>query len=398
MRKKQSNKQKLATSQLKMAVVTDPLYKFGGSEKHLQYILKTFPSAEIFVPYCDMEFVQKHFPNVKVHQSFLRFFPWKWKLKYLYLLLHPLAFKSFNFKEFDGVLSHSIIFAKFARASKGKKHINSCMSPPKFLWQKSDRSLKRVDQLTGLNRFFFKIYSFFMDTFLEEYWKKKDRKAAQRVDHIIANSKTVQKRIKKYYDVDADVIYPPVEVSKMQKEKPLNRRENWFLYLGRIETYKGIELAIRACVEASVPLKVVGKGDDEERMHELVKKLNAKGLVSFLGFVSEEEKINLMKRARALIFPVRGEDFGIVPVEANAVGTPVIAYRDGGVVETISESRPKTGVFFDEYNYKALAKILKNFDDEEYDRKSCMIHAQEFDASIFMYKLKTYVEDAVQDN
>jgi glycosyltransferase involved in cell wall biosynthesis len=397
MSKSKYSHKKIPTSKLKLAIVADPLYKYGGSEKHLQYILKTFPNSELFVPYYDGEFVKEHFPNIIIHQSFLKRFPYKAKMKHSYLLFHPLAVKMFKFNDFDGVLSHSIIFGKFAKAPKGKKHINSCMSPPKFLWQKEDRSIKDRKQLRGINKLSFAIYSFFMDTFLEDLWKKWDKEAAQKVDHMIANSETVKKRIKKVYDIKADVIYPPVEVAQMQIERPLNRRENWFLYLGRIESYKGVELAIRACVDAQVPLKIVGKGDDEDRMHELVKELKAKGLVKFLGFVSDEERIDLMRRARALIFPVRGEDFGIVPVEANAVGTPVIAYRSGGVVETISEENPKTGVFFEKYNYKSLSKALKDFNEEEFTSKNCVSNAQRFDSSIFMYKLKTYVEDAIHN-
>ncbi|MFA6754432.1 MAG: glycosyltransferase, partial [Candidatus Dojkabacteria bacterium] len=270
MSKSKYSHKKIPTSKLKLAIVADPLYKYGGSEKHLQYILKTFPNSELFVPYYDGEFVKEHFPNIIIHQSFLKRFPFKAKMKHSYLLFHPLAVKMFKFNDFDGVLSHSIIFGKFAKAPKGKKHINSCMSPPKFLWQKEDRSIKDRKQLRGINKLSFAIYSFFMDTFLEDLWKKWDKEAAQKVDHMIANSETVKKRIKKVYDIKADVIYPPVEVAQMQIERPLNRRENWFLYLGRIESYKGVELAIRACVDAQVPLKIVGKGDDEDRMHELV--------------------------------------------------------------------------------------------------------------------------------
>jgi glycosyltransferase involved in cell wall biosynthesis len=396
--KNNKNKKKLPKSKLKVAVVTDVLYKWGGAEKHLKYILDTFPNSEIFTPYYDKDFIQKHFPNKKVHQSFLRFLPFKWKMRYFYLLLHPWAYKHFNFSDYDVVLSHSIIFAKFAKAPKGKKHVSSCMSPCKFLWQKNDRTLVKKDQLTGLNKFLFSFYSFFMDTLLEDIWKNWDRKAAKKVDAMIANSEVVKKRIKNFYNVDADVIYPPIEVEELASEKLPNRKENWFLYLGRIETYKGVELAIRACIDAKVPLKIAGKGDDEERMHELVKKLNAKGLISFLGFVSDQERNELLKRCKALIFPARGEDFGIVPVEANALGTPVIAYKDGGVLETISESNPKTGVFFDKYDYKELSKILKKFNEKEFDSKSCVSQAKQFDSSIFMYKLKTYVEDVVQDN
>jgi glycosyltransferase involved in cell wall biosynthesis len=396
--KNRKSKKKLPKSKLKVAVVTDVLYKWGGAEKHLEYILKTFPNSEIFTPYYDKDFMQKHFPKKVVYQSFLRFLPFKWKLRYFYLLLHPLVYRSFDFSDYDVVFSHSIIFAKFAKAPKGKKHINSCMTPPKFLWQKDDRTLVKKDQLRGLNKLLFVFHSFFMETFLKERWRKLDRNAAQRVDGMIANSEVVSKRIKKFYDVDAEVIYPPIDVEELASEKLPNRKENWHLYLDRIEIDNGVELAIRACVDAGVPLKISGKGDDEERMHQLVKDLRAKGLVTFLGFVSEEEKLNLLKRCKALIFPARGDDFGIVPVEANALGTPVIAYRDGGVIETISEENPKTGIFFDKYNYKELSKILKNFDEKEFDSKTCISQAKQFDSSIFMYKLKTYVEDVVQDN
>jgi len=394
--KEKSSKSQLPTSDLKMAVVFDPLYKYGGAEKHLKYIVKTFPNSQLFVPYYDKEFVKKNFPDIEIHHSFMQYLPFKDELKYLYLLLQPLAFKSLRFRGFDGVLSLSIIFAKFAKAPRGRKHINICMSPPKFLWQKNDRSIKKPDQMGGINKMLFKFYSFFMNTFLEDIWKGWDRKAAQRLDHIIATSKVVKRRIKKCYGIKADIIYPPVEVDKMQPKKKIHRKENWFLYLGRIETYKGVKLAIRACVDANVPLKIVGSGDDEQRMKGLVKKLNAKGLIKFLGFVSESQKRSLMQKCKALIFPVRGEDFGIVPVEANAAGAVVIAYRSGGVVETISEENPSTGVFFRKYNYKELSKILKKFDDTEFDCRNCINHAQEFTVSIFMYKLKNYIEDVIQ--
>ena len=226
--------------------------------------------------------------------------------------------------------------------------------------------------------------------------RKADRKAAQECDRIAAISHVVKKRVKKYYDVDADVIYPPVEVKRIRKEKKMNRKENWFLYLGRVETYKGVELAIKACVKAKVPLKIAGMGGDFENMKELVRKLNAKGLIRFLGYVTDEEKFNLLARTKALIFPVRDEDFGIVPVEANASGTPVIAFRQGGVQETVSEENPKTGIFFDKYSVKELSEILKNFKSEEFDPDNCRKQADNFASEIFVYKLQNYVKDAIQ--
>ncbi|MDY0097031.1 MAG: glycosyltransferase [Candidatus Dojkabacteria bacterium] len=378
-----------------IAVISDPLYKYGGAEKHLQYILKTFPQKTLFTAFCDKDFVKQQFPNVEVKTSFMQYLPWKLKLRYFYQLFQPLAYRSFRFKKYDGIVSISISFAKFVKGNI--PHVNICMSPPKFLWQKEDRTLTSEDHLTGINKMFFKIYFLFMNTFLEKIWQRWDRNAARRIDSIAAISNVVKERVKKYYDIDADVIYPPVEVKEIEKLTKGSKRENWFLYLGRVETYKGVELAIRAAVDAKVPLKIAGIGDDLARMKSLVKELNAKGLVKFLGFVSDKERIELLGKAKGLIFPVKNEDFGIVPVEANAAGTPVIAYKQGGVVETISDSNPKTGIFFTKYDYKELSKILKKFDEKDYKPENCRKQADNFAVEIFQYKLKRYVEDILEN-
>ena len=376
---------------INVAVICDPLYKKGGAEAHLRYMLDTFPQKTLFTAFYDKEFVEREFPDIEIKASFMQHLPWKIELKNFYNLFLPLAYKSFKFKDFDIILSISISFAKFAHGNI--PHINICMSPPKFLWQKEGRSIKDASQVKGINRVLYKVYSFFSKTFVEDLWRKWDKRAANRLDRIIAISNVVKERIKKYYDMDADVIYTPVDVTGLTKASRGFKKENWFLYLGRVETYKGVELAIRAATDAKVPLKIGGIGNDLERMKELVKELNAKGLVKFLGYFSDEEKPALLAKAKGLIFPVQGEDFGMIPVEANAAGTAVIAYRDGGVTETISESNPKTGVFFDKYDYKVLSKILKKFNEEDYLPESCRTQALSFSSEIFQYKLKTYVED-----
>lgn len=387
--------QKEKSSKYRIAVVADPLFKYGGAEKHLGDILKAFPNSRLYTAFCDRDFVKKYFPNVEVKTSFMQYIPGKFKFRYFLQLLQPLAYRSFRYRGYDAIVSISIAFAKYTRGNI--PHVNICMSPSKFLWEKESRSLKDVSQLKGVNRLLFNFYSFFMNTFLEDIWKRWDRRAAQRVDRMIAISKAVAKRIKKYYKRESDVIYPPVEVKEIQRVTKINRKENWFLYLGRVETYKGVELAIRAAHKAKVPLKIAGIGDDLERMKSLVKELNAKGYVKFLGFVSEDEKLDLLSKAKALIFPVKGEDFGIVPVEANAAGTPVIAYRDGGVIETISDINPKSGVFFKKYDYNSLARVLKSFDGRQYKSDNCRKQASEFAVEIFIYKLQRYVEDAIQN-
>lgn len=381
---------------IKVAVVTDPLYKRGGAEDHVRGILQAFPKAEIFTAYHDPKFTADYYPHVKVHHSFMQYLPGvRSVMHYVYFLLHPWAYRSFKFKGFDAVVSISISFAKFAYP-KNIPHVDICMSPPKFFWEKEGRTLKDKNKFTGFNKFMFGFYSFFMDTVLERIWQKWDKQAAQRCTKMIAISNVVKERIKKYYDVDADVMYPPVDTKILEASKKINRKENWFLYSGRVETYKGVKLAIQACVKAGVPLKVVGKGNDLDAMQALVQKLNAKGLVKFLGYVSDEEKFDLMSKAKALLFPVRHEDFGIVPVEANASGTPVIAFREGGVLESISEENPRTGVFFDEYKVDALAKILKNFNSSDFLPDNCRKQANNFASEIFVYKLQNYVKDVLQ--
>lgn len=388
--------QKEKSIKYKIAIVSDPLYKYGGAEKHLRDMIRAFPNCTLYTAFYDREFVKRYFPNVEIKTSFMQYIPGKFKFRYFLQLFQPLAYRSFRFKGYDAILSLSIAFAKYANGDI--PHINICMSPTKFFWEKEGRSLKSSNQLKGFNKVLFNIYSFFMDTFLEDIWKDWDRKAAQKVDRMIAISNVVKKRIKKYYQRESDVIYPPVEVKAIGEVTKVNRKENWFLYLGRVETYKGVELAIRAAHDAKVPLKVAGAGDDLERMKSLVKELNAKGFVKFLGFVSEEEKLDLLAKAKALIFPVQGEDFGIVPVEANAAGTPVIAYHEGGVTETISDINPKSGEFFAKYDYKSLSKILKNFDGRQYKSENCRKQASNFAVEIFIYKLQRYVDDVIQNS
>ena len=157
-----------------------------------------------------------------------------------------------------------------------------------------------------------------------------DVKAAKESDVIVANSNVVAKRVESIYGRKAEVIYAPVEIEEIPINTDISKREKWFLYSGRVELYKGVELAIRACVDLKRPLQIQGTGFDEERLKGIVQELNAKGIVKFLGYVSDEEKISLMQRCKALLYPVRDEDFGVVPIEANAAGAPVIAHRSGG--------------------------------------------------------------------
>lgn len=382
---------------LKVAVIADPLYSLGGEEKHLLGILEAFPNADLYTAWYDREAIKEWFGDRKIKASFIQYLPFHKLFHHFLLLLHPWAYMGFNLRHYDVVISISIHFAKYVLPkNKYVPHINVCLSPPKFFWQHEDRNLTDAEKLKeGVNKGLYRFYNLFVGSILEKIWQRWDFNAAQRVDYFIANSKTVQERIKRIYKRDSEVIYPPVDVSDVKFNK--GKRENWFIYVGRIETYKGVDLAIKACIEAGAPLKVIGKGTCFEEMQNLIRDSHAKGLVKMLGFVSDEKKFELFSKAKAFLFPVRGEDFGITAVEALATGTPVIAYREGGPTEIISERNPKTGVLFDKYDYMELAKKLKKFKSEDFDPVNCRKQAEEFDKKIFVYKMQTYVEDVLSN-
>lgn len=376
--------------EFKVAIVSDGLTASGGAERVIEEILHIYPNAKIYTSVADKEVVQKHFPNVKVIKSFVHYIPFERYFRKELYLLYPIAYRLFSFLGYDVVISVSSAFGKFVKPwSRKTKHFVYCLTPPKFFWMKEGRAYKDTDRAS------YKFYSFFMDTILEKIWQYWDRKAIRSADYVIAISNVVKDRIKKFYDIDSPVIYSPVKVKDIVMNKNSESRENWFLYLGRIERYKGINVAVAACAEARVPLKVAGAGSQEEDMKSLVLELNAKGLVKFIGAPTDDEKYDLLRRCKALIFPVKDEDFGIVPIEANAAGAPVIALRSGGVVETISENSPKTGMFFNEWDALSLAEALKSFDPDDYDPYNCRHQAEQFSAELFRYKLNNYINDVL---
>lgn len=376
----------------KIAISYDALDTLGGKEKVLRQLLLEFPDAKVYTVRSDKKFLQREFPNLKVKNSFIHYIPFERYFRRVLFLLYPLAYRSFSFLGFDIVISISDNFAKFIKPwNKKTKHIGYVITPPRFFWLQKKRSIKSMDTLA------FKFYNSFRSTFLENIWKKWDRDAAKRMDYVISISKEIARRVKKFYGLQSEVIYPPVDIKEIKFIKDSGKRENWFLYLGRVETYKGVELAIRACAMAHKPLKIAGIGQHMEEMQELVKELNAKGIVKFLGYPSDEFRSELFSKCKALLFPVQNEDFGIVPVEANASGAAVIAYRSGGVLETISEENPKTGVFFNEYTPESLAKVISEFNIDDFDPKNCNKQAGNFANEIFRYKMRNLINDVFQN-
>lgn len=373
---------------IRVAIVSDALTNRGGAEKTVLELLKIYPDATIYTSIVDKAIVKELFPNTRVVKSFINYIPFEKKIRQLLYLLYPWAFRSFSFLGYDVVISVTSAFGKYIKPWSSKtKHIMNCMTPPKFFWMKDGRAYKDVTRID------YRFYSFFMDTVLEKIWQYWDRKAARRADRVVAISETVKERIKKFYDLDSEIIYPPVEVSEIKLNS--GSRQNWFLYVGRVERYKGVHLAIAACAKLKVPLKILGVGSLMDDMKDLVTELDAKGLVKFLGFGNDQQKYELLANCKALLSPIKDEDFGIVPVEANAAGAPVIAHRSGGAIENISENNPKTGLFFNEWNALSLAEAIEKFDEHDFNPHNCRKQAEQFSSTLFRYKFKNLVNDVL---
>jgi glycosyltransferase involved in cell wall biosynthesis len=237
-------------------------------------------------------------------------------------------------------------------------------------------------------------YATFINPFLRMY----DFATAQRVDYLIANSQETRSRIKKFYRREAKVIYPPVKVGNNSLPPPLKIRggsaswrrgvmkRSYFLSVGRLTYAKRVDLAIEACNKLKVPLKIVGTGREEESLRKI-----AGPTIEFVGSVSDEELARLYVGAKALIFCALQEDFGMVPVEAMALGVPVIVLKQGGVIETVTHG--KTGLFFEDPTVEDLIKAIKALDKSNVKPEDCVRQAQKFSAEVFKKKMKAFIEE-----
>lgn len=347
---------------MKIAFVHEYLNQFGGAERMLASLCELFPDAPIYTLLYDREATRGLFRGRTVATSFLQAAPFAKRHHQWYPLLMPLAVEQFDFDGYDVVLSLSASFAKGIITSPDTHHICWCLTPPRFLWDNSQRFVEEF----GFPRLIKKASGPFLT-----YARIWDQHAARRVDEFWAISDFVASRIGKYYRCPAAVRYPPVETAKFHIGEP----QDYFLMVGRLVSYKKFDIAIKAFNRLGLPLKIAGAGPELAALRRL-----AGPTVSFLGPVDDEALVGLYAGARAVVFP-QEEDFGIVPLEAMASGRPVIAYRQGGALETVVES--KTGMFFDEQTPESLAVCVDNFYEGAFDPAVCRAQAERFDISFF---------------
>lgn len=356
---------------MRIALVHDFLIQDGGAERVLRAFREIWPKAPIFTLVSDPLYAKELFSDAKIKTSFLQKMPFGLKHYQWYLPLMPAAIERLDLREFDAVLSSSSAFAKGVITSPETMHICYCHTPTRYLWTDT---LNYVDEI-NLNPAVRKLVPLILPNL--RLW---DKACAERVDKFIANSETVQKRIKKYYNRESDVINPPVDADKFSVDKP----ENFYLIGGRLVPYKRYDIAIEAFGKLGIPLKIFGAGPELENLKEI-----AKPNIEFLGKVSEQEKAELYKKCIAFLHP-QEEDFGITALEAMVSGRPVIAYNKGGALETVISGI--TGEFFDDQTWECLAHTILRFRPENYSPARIREHAMQFDKKNFKARIKYYVE------
>ena len=331
-----------------------------------------WPKAPTYALYFD----KKSFPdfvNKTIRTSFLQKMPLARKKFQWYLALMPAATESHNLSDYNIVVSSSSAFSKGVITQPGTVHICYCHTPTRYLWSDTHSYVSELRAPWWAKAVLPPVLSHL------RIW---DKTAAERVDLFVANSKTVQERIKKFYGRKSIIIYPPVETEDFYISSD---PKNYFLVGGRLVPYKRYDLVIEAFNKTGLPLKIFGTGPIEADL-----KKTAKSNIEFLGRVSDEERIKLYANCRAFIHP-QEEDFGITQVEAMAAGRPVIAYRKGGATETIIDG--VTGEFFDEQSWEELADHLIRFEDEKFCPEVIREHAQKFGVERFKREMVELVEN-----
>jgi glycosyltransferase involved in cell wall biosynthesis len=316
-----------------------------GGEKVLEALLEIFPQADIYTHVYDPKDVSPLINSHRISTSYINKLPWAKKLYQKYMPLMPGALNDFNLQKYDLIISSEAGPAKGVIPNPNAYHICYCHSPMRYLWDMYHEYFREAGAFT---RFFMKTLFPFL-----RVW---DITSANMVDRFITNSRYVARRILRLYNRVAEVVYPPVAIEKflVHERKP----EDFYLFFGQLTGYKRADIAIEACVRSGRKLVLAGSGANKK----LIWKYKKSGLIRFAGRVSDEEAASLLSRARALLFPGI-EDFGIIPVEANAAGCPVIAFRGGGVLDTVQEN--VTGLFFDEQNPASLIQALNRFETRE---------------------------------
>lgn len=372
---------------MKIALVHDYIKEYGGAERVLEELHNLYPDAPIYTAFYEKHsHAYEHFKDAKIISSWAQRVPFfKSKLHSPLRFLTPLIWGSFDFSRFDVVITSASWYVTKGM-KKGKNPSTSsgqaqkpieicyCHTPPRWLYG-YNTSIEW--QKYWPIRLYGKIVGYFM--------RRYDYNQAQKVDIFIANSEEVKSRIKKFYNKDARIIYPPVSLPQV----PEVAREDFYLVVARIVGAKGLSMAVGAAKKLGFKLKIVGAPTGYYTEYKSLSR-DASSHVEFLGYVSDEDLATLYKKAKAFLALSKDEDFGITPVESMLSGTPVVAYYGGGYKETVIDD--KTGVFFHDYSVQGLIGAIRQLEKLKINPEDCKKQAEKFSKKIFDEKIQKIVQ------
>jgi len=369
---------------MKIALVHDYMKEFGGAERVLRVLSDLYPKAPIYTAFrvknssCDKEFKDR-----TVRESWL-----SWLIKYFNLysplrFLAPLIWMTMDLSEYDLVItSCSSFFARGFKVGPKTKVLAYCHTPPRFLYG--------YETSINLQRYWIvRVYAVIVNHFLRIF----DLWSSQKVDRWLVNSENVKKRVRKFYRVESEVVYPPVEVRKMIAKSKGVRKEDFFLIVSRLVGAKGLVESAMAAKKLGFKLKVVGEAVGFSVVEKELKKIKE---VELLGRVSDESLWELYAKAKGFLAFAKEEDFGITVVEAQASGTPVIAFNGGGFRETVKDG--ETGVFVEATDEKTIAVAMKKFSEIKWSQQKLLKQAELFSRENFEYKIKRIVNEIKTEN
>lgn len=361
---------------MKKALIHDWFSVYAGAEKCVESFTNIWDDFEVYslIDYLKEEDRDIILKGKQSHTSFIQRLP-KSKNKYRsYLPFFPLAIEQFDLTQYDVILSSSHAVAKGVLTHSNQLHISYVHTPIRYAWDLYHQYLRESGLDKGLKG---KLAKYFLHKI--RLW---DISTINRVDHYIANSHYIAKRIKKVYGKESTVIYPPVDVKKFELYE---QKEDFYLTASRMVPYKKIDLIVESFSQTDKKLIIIGTGPD-------MKKIQAKATpnIMFLGFTSDKVLLQYMQRAKAFVFAAE-EDFGIVPVEAQACGTPVICLGKGGTKETVIDG--VTGVYFEEQTIKSLLHAIEKFEtlDNHFTPKKIRKHALKFSKERFEKEIEAFV-------
>lgn len=346
---------------MKVALVYDRVNKFGGAERLVRSIHDIYPEAPLYTLVHNKE-TSKWAKHIKVIPTFLNKISFLRSRHEWLAPVAPMAFETLDLSEFDVVISITSSDAKAVITSPKQLHICYCLTPTRYYWSGEDEYKKD-----------FKLR--IIPKFLRNYFRTVDLLISNRPDEYIAISDEVKKRIKKYYNRESSVVFPPIEDKFYSSDIDDNRIKDYYLIVSRLVPYKKTELAIKAFNKSQKKLIIVGEGSELTKLREM-----AMPNITFVGKVKDSALIDYYRSAKALIFP-QDEDFGLVPLEAQASGTPVIAFGKGGALETVVSG--KTGLFFKKQSTKSLCKAVEKFEGMTFFEKDCIENAKKFNIQTF---------------